>query len=263
MAQRDLMFGDGAAYERLMGRWSQRVGTRFVDWLAPRPGLHWLDVGAGNGAFTEVLATRAAPARMTGIDPSEAQIAYARQRPSLAGSTFHIGDAQALPYDDAAFDASTMALAISFVPEPVRAAAEMVRVTKPGGSVSTYMWDLPGGGLPLAPLFRALNAIGKSGTMPPSAEVSRREALHDLWHSAGLAEVETDVIDIDVEFGDFDDFWTSVTLGVGPQARSVADLTKDEQQRLQTHLRASLPTAADGTIRYTATANAVKGRRPG
>ena len=36
MTQTQPMFGDGAAYERLMGRWSQRVGTQFLDWLAPR-----------------------------------------------------------------------------------------------------------------------------------------------------------------------------------------------------------------------------------
>jgi ubiquinone/menaquinone biosynthesis C-methylase UbiE len=66
-----VMFSDGAAYERLMGRWSQKVATGFLDWLAVPPGLDWLDVGCGNGAFTEVIQDIAECRSLTGIDPSE------------------------------------------------------------------------------------------------------------------------------------------------------------------------------------------------
>ncbi|MGL4281145.1 MAG: class I SAM-dependent methyltransferase, partial [Albidovulum sp.] len=97
----ETMFQDGAAYERLMGRWSQRIGLRFLDWL---------DAGCGNGAFTEVIATRSAPARLTGIDPSAGQIAFARRRPGARGASFEVGDAQALPFADATFDMAVMAL---------------------------------------------------------------------------------------------------------------------------------------------------------
>ncbi len=263
MSDPQYMFSDGAAYERLMGRWSQLVGTRFLEWLALPAGLDWLDVGCGNGAFTEILAARMSPASLTGIDPSDGQIEYARQRAATAQATFHIGDAQALPFADASFDAATMALAISFVPEPARAVAELARVTKPGGSVSTYMWDLPGGGLPLAPLFRALAAVGHPGAMPPSADASRRTALQALWQDAGLVNIDLDLIEIPVHFADFEDFWDSNTLSVGPQARRVAALSEQTRAELRQKLQASLPIAADGSITYTATANAVKGRRAG
>jgi hypothetical protein len=53
-----------------------------------------------------------------------------------------------------------MALAINFVPDPVKAATEMTRVVQPGGWVATYMWDLPGGGIPVEPMFRALKSLG-------------------------------------------------------------------------------------------------------
>ena len=49
-----IRFDDGAAYERYMGKWSQLAGETFLDWLAPASGLRWLDVGCGNGAFTEM-----------------------------------------------------------------------------------------------------------------------------------------------------------------------------------------------------------------
>jgi len=64
-------FSDGDAYERMMGRWSRAVGEIFIDWVAPKPGLTWLDVGCGNGAFTELLFSRCAPSRVVAIDPSE------------------------------------------------------------------------------------------------------------------------------------------------------------------------------------------------
>src|SRR5882672_2679905 len=98
-----IRFNDGAAYERYMGRWSQLAGERFLAWLAPPVGLRWLDVGCGNGAFTEMLAERCAPASAHGIDPFEAQLAYARTRPALRSAHFRQGDAMALPYADNSF----------------------------------------------------------------------------------------------------------------------------------------------------------------
>ena len=67
-----------------MGTWSRLAGEIFLDWLAPRPGLRWIDIGCGNGAFTELLVERCAPAEVQGIDPSEAQLAFARTRPRRA-----------------------------------------------------------------------------------------------------------------------------------------------------------------------------------
>jgi SAM-dependent methyltransferase len=263
MSDAQLIFADGEAYERLMGRWSRQVGARFLDWLALPPGLDWLDAGCGNGAFTEVLQTRQSPALLIGLDPSEGQLTYARQRAGAAGAAFQIGDAQSLPFPDATFDAATMALVIAFLPEPARAVGELARVTRPGGMVSTYIWDLTIGGIPLAPLFRALQAVGHPATMPPSSDASRREALAALWRAAGLTGVKTTVIEIPVHFADFADFWTSSTLPAGPQARTIAALPEATRHDLRLQLQAMLPIAADGSITYTATANAVKGRKPG
>ena len=81
MSEAPNLFADGKAYERLMGRWSRLAGEKFLDWLDAPKNLKWLDVGCGNGAFTEVLIARCSPAAVTGVDPSEGQLAYARGRP--------------------------------------------------------------------------------------------------------------------------------------------------------------------------------------
>src|SRR5262245_30348989 len=91
-----IQFNDGAAYERYMGVWSRLVGEAFLDWLAPAPGGKWLDVGCGNGAFTQMILQRCAPSGVDGIDPSEAQLAFAGSQPALAKARFQKGDAMAL-----------------------------------------------------------------------------------------------------------------------------------------------------------------------
>ena len=84
MTETRSFFTDGQAYERLMGRWSRAAGTTFLDWLALPKGLHWLDVGCGTGAFTELVIERCAPNEIDAIDPAEDQIAFARGRAAAA-----------------------------------------------------------------------------------------------------------------------------------------------------------------------------------
>lgn len=148
MANPEIRFVDGAAYEEGMGRWSLLAGNVFLDWLAPATGLRWIDVGCGSGAFTELLVERFAPGEAQGIDPSSAQLAFARQRPGARGASFQVGDAMALPFAENRFDAAVMALVIFFVPDPDKGVAEMVRVVTPGGMVAAYAWDMAGGGFP-------------------------------------------------------------------------------------------------------------------
>ena len=74
-----IRFEDGASYEAFMGVWSRIAGERFLQWLAPPAGLRWADVGCGNGAFTQLLFERCAPAEVCGIDPSPQQLAFARE----------------------------------------------------------------------------------------------------------------------------------------------------------------------------------------
>jgi len=263
MSEAAQLFADGKAYERLMGRWSRLAGDLFLDWLELPKGLHWVDVGCGNGAFTEAVIARAAPAAMTAIDPSEGQLAYARQRPGAELVQFRLGDAQALPFADASFDVAAMALVIVFVPDPARAVAEMARVTRRGGCVATYMWDIEGGGMPLRPIYVAMRSLGLTLPLQLATAASRQDSLLAMWAAAGLRSVETQVIRITVTYADFDDFWDSSTAPVGVAGNAVNKLSPGERERLRAQLREQLPAGPDGRIRYEAFANAIKGRVPG
>jgi ubiquinone/menaquinone biosynthesis C-methylase UbiE len=261
MAEPKIRFDDGAAYEQMMGVWSRLAGNIFLDWLAPRPGLRWIDIGCGNGAFTELLVERCAPAEVQGIDPSEAQLTYARSRHSGRVAKFQQGDAMALPFPADSFDAAVMALVIFFVPDPAKGVAEMARVVGPSGTVATYAWDMLGGGFPQEQIRAEMRAMGLKPPAPPSSDASRIEALRDLWTGSGLEAVDTREITVQRTFADFDEFW-SINIR-GPSIGSViAAMASSDAERLKTAVRARLPADAAGRITYSARANAVKGRVP-
>jgi ubiquinone/menaquinone biosynthesis C-methylase UbiE len=262
MQERGNLFADGAAYERMMGRWSQPVGEQFLDWLALPNGLRCLDVGCGNGAFTEVLIRRARPAAVTGIDPSEQQLAYARTRPVAKLAQFQQGSADALPFADNSFDAAIMALVITFVPDPARAVAEMARVVRPGGSVGTYMWDAPGGGLPVQPIYDTIRDMGISPPRSTNMAASGQEAMRGFWQRAGLEAIETRVIHIPVMFKNFDELWSSNTAGIGPLGKVLNEMPTASKEELKARVRERVPRDSQGRIAYEAFANAVKGRVP-
>jgi ubiquinone/menaquinone biosynthesis C-methylase UbiE len=253
MSEASNMFADGDAYERMMGRWSRVAGASFIDWLKAPDQLRWLDAGCGNGAFTEELIARCRPAAVEGIDPSAEQISFASKRPGTRLAHFQQGDAQALPFTDNSFDMAVMALVIAFVPDPAKAVAELARVTKPGGLVAASMWGLPEG-VPRFPLHLALRALGIEPAQPPSPEASKRDTMAALWRNAGLADVETDIIRIEVSHDNFDAFCASNLVPIGPLAKILANLTPPQQEKLRQHLQEHLPTSADGRITYEAAA---------
>ena len=259
MTQQPIRFDDGAAYDRGMGVWSQLAGQVFLDWLAPSSGLRWIDIGCGSGAFTELLAQRYAPAEIQGIDPSEAQFAFARARPALRKATFLRGDAMALPFETDRFDAAVMALVLFFVPDPAKGVAEMARVVRPGGTVSSYLW-IAGEGPP-APFAVELAAFGAAVARAPSADAARMEVLRALWTDAGLEAVESREIEVRRTFADFDDLWSS-SMGISQVEDAVATLAASDVQLLKARLWARLPADPQGRITYAARVNAIKGRVP-
>ncbi len=109
-----------------------------LDWLAPRPDLHLLDVAGGTGDIAlRFLARVEGRGRVTVVDYNRAMVAVGRDKALDAGWLAEIdwvvGDAQALPLPDSSVDACTIAFGIRNVTRIDRALAEARRVLKPGG----------------------------------------------------------------------------------------------------------------------------------
>ncbi|MGB7258501.1 MAG: methyltransferase domain-containing protein [Pseudolabrys sp.] len=259
MDEQKIKFEDGAAYERMMGGWSRIAGITFLDWVAPGKGLRWIDVGCGNGAFTQLIVERCAPAAVDGVDPSEGQLSFARTRSPSA--RFKQGDAMTLPFDDKSFDVAVMALVIFFVPEPPKGVAEMARVLRPGGLAAAYAWDIPGGGFPWEPVIAELRALGHKMGGPPNPDASRIEAMRELWSNAGFQDVETREITVQNTYTSFDAFFADCLLipSIGPAVKS---MTAGDVEALKKRVREKLRTDAQGRVTGSARANAAKGRVP-
>ena len=116
----------------------------FIARLALRSGESVLDVACGTGNLA-IPAARAG-ARVSGIDIAPNLIAQAQLEARAAGCAIEleVGDAEALPYADGRFDTTVTMFGAMFAYRPVRAAAELLRVTRPGGRVAMANWTPEG-----------------------------------------------------------------------------------------------------------------------
>jgi SAM-dependent methyltransferase len=263
MSDVKVVFDDAADYENYMGRWSRALGKEFLTWLAPPKNASWLDVGCGTGAFSELLVNTVEPRSVNGVDPAPAQIEYAVKHIKCAD--FRVGDALALPFPDKSFDLVVSALVIHFLPNRAKGFTEMRRVATPGGVVAGYTWQRGGGladGAPYIPMSNAVRAIGGDVARLPTVPEGAPDALKTTLAGAGFENIETHPITVTQSFRTFDDYWRSQTPSFAPVAKSVLALSEGKREELKTYLRKTLPTAADGSISYPATALAFKARTP-
>jgi SAM-dependent methyltransferase len=136
---------DGAAYERFLGRWTERLAVLFADFARLPSEGEVLDLGCGTGSLAAEIARRRPGCLVLGADVAEAYVDFARKRHLEANLRFEVCDASDLPFASARFAASLAQLVLTFVPDPKRVVAEMVRVTRPEGVVAAAVWDFCGG----------------------------------------------------------------------------------------------------------------------
>jgi ubiquinone/menaquinone biosynthesis C-methylase UbiE len=253
-----IRFEDGAAYERMMGTWSRIAGSRFLEWLSPPRGLGWVDIGCGNGAFTELIVQQCAPASVAGIDPSEGQLQFARSRPGTPQARYVQGDAMNLPFEPAEFDVAAMALSLFFVPDAERGVREMARVLKPGGIAAAYNWDIPNRGMPHSPIGSEMRAMGFPPPMPPSVDTARMERMLELWTVAGFTDIRSTTIEAPRTFASFEDAWDTCILS--PSLReTIQSQPPHVQEELKERVRGKSEPDPQGRVTWTGRANAIRG----
>ncbi len=252
------------AYELFIGRWSRLVGKEFLKWLAPVPGIRWLDVGCGSGALSEAILQYTEPLSVKGIDLSEDFVTYCREQIPARQASFEKGDALALPLETASIDAAVSGLVHNFLPQNDKALAEMKRVVRPGGMIAIYVWDYGGKMQLLRHFWNAAQALDPtvydldegrrfSGCKP--------DPLVEQFNRAGFYDIKVTSIDIWTDFRNFDDFWSPFLGGQGPAPSYTASLDEKQRTALRERLQAGLPSAVDGSIPLIARAWAVCGIR--
>ena len=254
----------GKLYEPYVGRWSRLVARDFLAWLAVPPQGDWLDVGCGTGALSESILQHAQPRTLMGIDPSAAFVEHAKAHIADPKASFEVADAQSLPVESARLDAAVSGLVLNFVAKPSVAVGEMARAVRPGGTVAAYVWDY-GGKMELMRYFwDAAVALDPAAVELDEARrfpLCQPAPLEDLFSRGGLRDVVVRSIDVPTGFRDFDDYWNPFLGGQGPAPGYAMSLGEERRAALRERIRASLPIAADGSIRLIARAWAVRGRR--
>jgi demethylmenaquinone methyltransferase/2-methoxy-6-polyprenyl-1,4-benzoquinol methylase len=155
-----------------------RWRTALVNYIAPRPGMRILDVATGTGMVAFALA--ASGAEVVGIDQSKDMLAVARAKlqriPALADRlSFLDGQAEALPFPDAEFDALSFTYLLRYVDDPRATMAELARVVKPGGRIGMVEFGVPGN-----PVLRALWRVHTRIGLPLLGRAVSRE-----WFEVG------------------------------------------------------------------------------
>ena len=178
-----------AAYDQSFGRLTPQSAEALLNGAQVGREDRLLDVCCGPGMVADAALARGAD--VTGLDFSAAAITLARQR--VPGAAFHEGDAQALPFDDHAFDAAVCGFGLIHLPDATRGLAEMSRVVRPGGRIAVSVWEPPAPGNGFGLLYGAIRAHADMQVDLPHGpdffQFSDSERMTELLVAAGLEDI--------------------------------------------------------------------------
>lgn len=229
-----------SGYEQLMGRWSRRLATGFIDFAGVAPGERILDVGCGTGSLTFELAKYADLTEIQAIDFSPVFVEAAKQRNTDPRIVFQQADATALPFGDETFDRALALLVLHFVPEAGKAVAEMRRVVRPGGVVAAVVWDHYGGMPGFRMMVDTVAALSESGRQMRSRfcfqPMVQPGEMKQSFIDQGLTEITETQLTIRMDYENFDDYWAPIAAGEGPLGRYMT-LDATEKTRVEAAVR--------------------------
>ncbi len=256
---------DADVYEHFMGRWSERLAEPFLEFSDIKPGDRVLDVGCGTGTLSLAVAKRGA--KTVGVDPSEPYLDGARRLRSHPDVTYEQGDACDLRYPSDSFDACVSTLAIDVIPEVDLVAAEMRRVTRPGGVVACGTFDF-WGGMSVLDLVLDTGAVLDEGIRTLRTQIKARPIVWangqaNLWRQVGLDEVVEVPIVLSLDYTGFEDYWSSFSTGPTRIAQHLTALPSDVRSEIEQHVRAGyLAGLPNGARSFAVVVRAVRGTVP-
>jgi class 3 adenylate cyclase/ubiquinone/menaquinone biosynthesis C-methylase UbiE len=216
-----------------------QVRDRILELLVPLPGERLLDVGSGVGEDALELSPLVGERGfVVGVDNSETMVVEADRRARAAAVEnveFRCADAQALPFDDDAFDGARSDRTFQYLSDPLRAVRELARVTRPGGRIvvsdtdwETAVFDHDDIEL-TARINRAWTDTRASGRIG--------HQLHGLFLRAGLLDVtvaaHTNVVTT------IDDLYETIIDSLASQAVAATAVTESEASRWKASIEAA------------------------
>jgi SAM-dependent methyltransferase len=219
-----VMWGNGP-YQRITETIAD-LQDRAVEALDPQPGERWLDLACGTGATAERACT--AGAAVTGLDLSPVLIDTAKERAADLGLQidYVIGDVERLAFEDGSFDKVSSTCGIMFAPDHEATAAEIARVTKPGGRIALVNWTPTGG---MAKVFKVMAPYQPAP--PPSNPFDWGDEQHvrDMLGDSFELEFEQGVSILRIPSGEA--YWELFSTSYGP-TKSLAESLGDRREDL-------------------------------
>lgn len=232
----------------IVGATLQIVGEQLCEALDLRSGQKVLDVAAGNGNVTLAAARRWCEVVSTDYVPTLLQRGRARAAAEGWSIVFEEADAEALPFEDATFDAVVSTYGVMFTPNQDNAAAEMLRVCKPGGKIGLANWT------PEGFIGQVFKTIGKY--LPPPAGAKSpalwgtKTRLAEMFGAAASA-IEAPPRNFMFRYRSPEHFLEVFKTYYGPMLKAFAALDETGQRGLRNDLLALIAAsnrAKDGTM---------------
>lgn len=172
-----------------VGTTLQIVGETLCEAIDLRPGEKVLDVAAGNGNATLAAARRFADVTSTDYVPELLRASARRAEVQGLDVTYQVADAEALPFADESFDAVLSTFGVMFAPDQVRAATEMLRVTRTGGRIGMANWTAEGF---IGQVFKTLGGhIAPPPGVKSPALWANEDVLGEMFAGAADVRIET------------------------------------------------------------------------
>jgi ubiquinone/menaquinone biosynthesis C-methylase UbiE len=233
--------GGWEKWDRFFDEQMAFLNHRLVADARLRSGMRVLDLGSGTGYPALLGAQTVGPSgSMTGLDLAEQMLAVARRKATalnLANTTFRTGDVSALPFEAHSFDAVTSRFCLMFLPEVQKAAAEIVRVLKPGGWVAAAVWSSPDKnpsiGLSMEAIKKVVELPQPDPTAPGIFRLAKPGDLAGMLQQAGLVDVTDQEFLAEWSYASAEEYYTSLMEIAAPVQNLMAKLLDAQKQEVK------------------------------
>jgi len=263
--------GGWEKWDRFFDEQMTYLNHRLVADARLRSGLRVLDLGSGTGYPALLGAQTVGPSgSVIGMDLAEQMLDAARRKATrlgLTNVTFRTGDVTTLPFDANSFDAITSRFCLMFLPEIHKAAAEIVRVLRPGSWVAAAVWSMPDKnpsiGLSMEAIKKVVEVPPPDPTAPGIFRLANPGDLVGMLQQAGLIDVIEQEFLAEWSYASAEEYYTSLTEIAAPIQNLMAKLSATQTQEVKRLITQAVTQYQRGNrIIFPIAVRIVAGRKP-